>query len=235
MYMAGSRVGILSKILRIKPDEPRQSRVMKNNLLSLIVLVAMGVAGCELPVDTTKEKVDGYLLNKGTPFSVILKTPLSSNTNQRGDPFVTVLKSPYNSKGSQILPGNTEIRGLIKRAVKYEKFGDRASLVLLFDQIILGNGAKIPIVAGLNTSLGMEALKIPGAQMKAMEIVAIGALVGALAGEGTLGKEGLQEGLIIGAGAGMGAVLYSNMKEINLPEGTEIKIKLEEPVVIPKR
>jgi len=208
---------------------------MKNAIQALFVIATITFAGCELPVETTQETPGGYQIKKGTTFTVILKTPLSSNSSQRGDPFITVMKSPYEYKGVQVLAQETEIRGLIKRAVKHAKFGDKASLILLFDQIALDDGTKIPVVAGLNTGKGLEAIKIPGAPMNALKIVAIGALVGALAGEGTLGKEGAQDGLIVGAGAGMGAVLYSNMKEIRLPEGTELKIRMEEPVIIPAR
>ena len=207
---------------------------MKNVIQSLIAIGVMLLAGCEVPVETVKEREDGYQLKKGAAFTVILKTPLSSNTNQRGDLFTTVLKAPFNYKDVQILPQGTEIRGLIKRATKYEKLGDKASLILLLDQIILKDGTKMPVVAGLNTGQGREAIKIPGEAIDALKIVAVGALVGALAGQGTLGKEGVEDGLIIGVGAGMGALLYSNMKEIKLPVGTELKITLEEQVIIPK-
>jgi len=64
-------------------------------------------------------------------------------------------------------------------------------------------------------------------------IVGSGA-VGALLGKETLGKDGGQKGLIIGAGAGTGAVMLSNMKEVKLPEGTELVIKLDYTLLIPK-
>ena len=164
-----------------------------------------------------------------------MKTPLNSNANQRGDQFVTQLKEPLLFKNKTILPKDTEIRGLIKQATKYVKFGDRAGLVLLFDQIILKDGSRMPLVATLDTDQGSAVVKIKGKGMQNAKVVGGSAIVGALIGKGALKEEdGMQKGLIIGAAVGTGAVFLSNMKEINIPQDTELIIKLEEKLIIPK-
>lgn len=118
--------------------------------------------------------------------------------------------------------------------LKYEKFGDRASLLLLFDQVALPDGRRIPMAASLDTEKGTKVVKIKGKEVKDASVVVGSGIVGALVGKKTLSKSGTRKDLITGAGAGAGAVMLSNMKEIRLPEGTELIIKLDEPLIIPK-
>ncbi|MFC1632110.1 hypothetical protein ACFL1I_08095 [Candidatus Omnitrophota bacterium] len=190
--------------------------------------------GCGLLTEPIKETDIGYEVQKDTTLSVILQTPLSSNTNQRGDQFTTQLAQPLVFKEKVILAQNTQVRGLVKRVKKYERLGDRASLFLLFDQIVLSSGMRIPLVASLNTEEGNRVIKIKGKAVKDATIIGGSALVGTVLGRETLGKDGAGQGLIIGAGLGTSAVLLSNMKEIKLPPGTELVIKLDEPLPIPK-
>jgi len=190
--------------------------------------------GCGVLTESVKETSNGYEVQKNTSLKVILQTPLSSNTNERGDQFTTLLAQTLVFKDKTVLPTNTQIRGLVKRVKKYEKLGDRASLFLLFDQIVLSDGMRIPLEASLNTEEGDRVIKIKGKAVKDATIVGGSALVGTMLGREALGKDGAEKGLIVGAGLGTGAVLLSNMKEIKLPSGTELMIKLDEPLLIPK-
>ncbi len=73
--------------------------------------------------------------------------------------------------------------------------------------------------------------------MNDAKIVGGSTLIGGLVGSAVLkgeDQEAAQKGLLVGAAIGTGAVLLSNMKEINLPEGTEIIIKLQEDIFIPE-
>ncbi|MFH1624744.1 MAG: hypothetical protein ABID54_06265 [Pseudomonadota bacterium] len=110
---------------------------------------------------------------------------------------------------------------------------DRSSLLLLFDQISLPDRKHIPLVASLDTEKGAKVIKIKGKEIQNAKVVGGSAIVRALAGKTALGKEGTKKGLLIGAGAGAGAVLLSNMKEVKLPEGTELIIKLDQTLFIP--
>ncbi|MFC1624395.1 hypothetical protein ACFL28_03675 [Candidatus Omnitrophota bacterium] len=198
------------------------------------VVVLTSLMGCGLLTEPVKETSNGYEVQKNTSLKVILQTPLSSNTNERGDQFTTYLAQALVFKEKAILPKDTQICGLVKRVKKYEKFGDRASLFLLFDQIVLSDGMRIPLVASLNTEEGNRAIKIEGKIVKNATIIGGSALVGTVVGRKTLGKDGANTGLIVGAGLGAGAVLLSNMKEIKLPAGTELVIKFDELLLLPK-
>ena len=200
----------------------------------LIILAISFTAGCELFREPVIETSMGYQVKQGTELDVVLQVPLSSNINKRGDQFVTRLVKPLVFNNRPILPKGTEIRGLVKRVAKFEKLGDRASLFLLFDQIVLPDGSRLPIEASLDTEKGQDALKIRGKIVKDATIIGSSALVGTLAGKKTLGKDGEKKGLVVGTVAGAGAVILSNMREVSLPKGTELIVKLDEPLLIPK-
>lgn len=199
-----------------------------------LIILIISFAGCELFKEPIMETSEGYQIKQNTDLGVILQTPLSSNTNKRGDQFVTFLAKPLLFKNKRILPKDTEIRGLVKRVSKYDKLGDRASLLLLFDQIVLPDGRRLPIDASLDTEKGEDVLKIKGKVIKDVTLIGGSALVGTLAGKKVLGKEGEKKGLVVGTVAGAGAVILSNMKEIKLPVGTELIVKLDEAILIPK-
>jgi len=209
----------------------------KNIILTVIFLVFISTLGCELQLNTIKKVQDGFQIPKGASLTLILQSPLNSNVNHRGDIFVTKLKEPLKWKDNVLLPQGTEIHGLVKRATKYEKFGDKASLALLFDQLILSVDRRIPLSASLDTENGNNVIKVKGKALKNAKIVGGSTLIGGLVGSAVLkgeDQEAVQKGLLIGAALGTGAVLISNMKEINLPEETEIIIKLEENLFIPE-
>ena len=208
---------------------------MKTFLKILICSCFVLNFNCEIPQKSITELVDCYEIKAGTTLVIILKTPLSSNINVRGDLFTTHLKEPFLLDDKTILTQGVEINGLVKRTKKFEKFGDRSSLFLLFDQLVLADGKKIPMSASLDTDSKEKVIKInDDNEKKNMKIIGGSALIGAITG-GMLGdREGAGKGLLIGAAAGAGAVMLSKMMEIKLPEGTELTLKLDEKLIIPK-
>jgi hypothetical protein len=206
---------------------------MKNTLILSVVVVAIFFSGCEWFVDTVQETPTDYRIEKDKKLTVVLQEPLSSNSNKRGDSFISELKEPIIFKEKTILPKNTQIRGLVKKALKFEKLGDRANLLLLFDQLVLPNGEKIPLAASLDTDKGSKGIKIKGKTVKNATIIGGSALMGSLAGR-TRSEKSAKQGLIIGAVAGTSVVLLSNAREVKLPVGTELTIKLDKSLIIPK-
>ena len=100
----------------------------KRGLILLIIISIACLAGCEFIRQPIKETPTAYQVQKGTTMIVILKPPLGSNENQRGDQFVGSLKHPISFKGKFIISKGSEIKGLVKRVIKYEKFGDRVNV-----------------------------------------------------------------------------------------------------------
>jgi hypothetical protein len=205
---------------------------MKKIIFALVFVLFIGCDSIEKSIVETSE---AFILNPGVNISVILKTPLSTNKNERGDKFISSLKKPITYQGQTILAEGTEIQGLVKRVTKHEKFGDRAGFALIFDQIVLSDGMKLPLAASLDTDKGSEVIKSSEKEINNAKIVGGSTIVGAMVGKAALGKGGTQKGIILGAAAGTSAVIIGNMKEVNLTAGTELILKLDEPLIIPKQ
>ncbi len=208
---------------------------MKKRLFFLVIIIITFVFlyGCEYFSETVQETSEGFRIQQGKNLVVILQTALSSNLNKRGDSFLTELKEPVIFKDKIVLPEKTQIGGLVKRATKFEKLGSRATLFLLFDQIILPDGKRIPLAASLDTKKGSKVIRIKGKAVKDATVIGGGALLGSLAAKSS-GRNSAKQGLVVGAVAGTGAVFLSNALEVKLPVGTELTIELDQPLVIPK-
>ena len=200
-----------------------------------VLIIILSLFSCEGIVPPVAEIDDSYRLNKGINLTVILQNPLSSNENHRGDQFSTRLKESVTFKNHVILSKNTEIRGMVKRVDIFEKYGDQASLLLLFDQIVIQDSIRIPMLASLDTEKGAGVIKIKGQELKNVKIIGGSAVIGALIGNIALEEKGTEKGLIIGATIGAGAAILSNMKEAKLPQGTELVLELSESTLIPKQ
>jgi hypothetical protein len=90
---------------------------------------------------------------------------------------------------------------LVKRVIQFEKLGDRASLLLLFDQMVLDDGTVIPIVASLDTKQGAQAVKVKGQALRNAKIVGHSTLAGKLVGDAVIKGQGAEKGLAIGVPA----------------------------------
>ena len=207
---------------------------MKPLIKLLIFLVIICFFGCQPLSGPVTETTDGYSIQKGTNLTLVLETPLNSNVNKRGDQFVSRIKKPLLFKDKPVLSKETEIRGLVKRVTKFEKLGDRAGILLLFDQLVLASGERLPINSSLDTEKGYEVIRIKGKALKSTGVIGGSAIVGAMVGDRVLEDKGAEKGLLVGAAAGTTAVILANMKEVNLPVGTEVIIKLDEDIIIPK-
>ena len=134
---------------------------MNKILLSFFIIVVASF-GCEGLIPPVEEIGDNYRLTQGTALTVILQNPLNSSENHRGDQFSTRLKESISLKNHTILPINIEIKGIVKRVDKFERFGDRASLLLIFDQIVMQDSIRIPMSASLDTKEGTGVIKMKG-------------------------------------------------------------------------
>ncbi len=204
------------------------------NLLPIIFPTIIFLSGCNALQGPVKETADSFEVKQGTELVIILRESLSCNTNKRGDVFTAKLKEQISLGDRVVLPAETGIRGLITGVNKYVKLGDRASLLLVFDQIAFPDGRVLPMDASLDTDKGASSIRVKGKEMQDAKVLGKHAVVGALAGRALLEEKGAEKGILVGAAVGMGAVFLSNSKAITLPEGTEFNIRLNENLIIPK-
>jgi len=162
-------------------------------------------------------------LDEGTEFFVRLEAPLSSATARPEDRFEASVPQPVRAGRSTAIPAGTRIRGIVTDVEPAHRPSKGGRLELAFDAIYLGR-ARLDIRARV-ISID-EDQDGPGTAGKA----GIGAVLGGVLGGIFGGKKGAIVGTILG---GSGAVVGTKGDEVNLPEGTLIRVRLDRPLTIP--
>lgn len=91
-----------------------------------------------------------YALAPGTAFHVLIQTPISTEVSQAEDPVEAIATQKLYLYEELIIPKNTRFMGkIIRLEAPFE--GKDAVLSVIFNEIILENGEKLPIVAHVRT------------------------------------------------------------------------------------
>jgi hypothetical protein len=202
--------------------------------LSLIAAVALSAA-CHTPRESSPETDAGngavgkpeavepaLTIPEGSTLPVALETSLSSAANKAGDTVLGTLVSDVTSDGRVLAPAGSELRGRVTAAVSSGRVKGRARLAFAFDTLVV-DGRPHPISARA-TDITAEKSTKQDATIIGGSAVA-GGIIGAIAD----GKGGAGKGALIGGAAGTGAVLATRGKQVSLPAGTQINIKLTAP------
>ena len=156
----------------------------------------------------------------GQEMDVRLQTPLSSETATVEQRFEATTVVDMMQNGRVLVPAGSTVRGIVS-AVKQPGRVDRVgSLTLSFDQMVV-NGREYPI-RGMATQI-YESGGIREEAGTAGAGAGVGAVVGGLLG----GVKGAVIGAVIGAG---GAVAATEGKDVHLPAGSMIRIRLDQAV-----
>lgn len=159
----------------------------------------------------------------GTQLSLVLETPLASETSRAGDRVEARVERATSDEGRVLLPGGTVLKGHVLEARPSGRVSGKARVIVAFDQIVVRgrtqrlDTTEIEAVAG--DSHGRDAAIIGGG-------TAAGAIIGGIAG----GGKGAGKGAIIGGLAGAGAVLGTKGKEIELPAGSRWTVRVKDGV-----
>jgi hypothetical protein len=187
------------------------------------------------PTDGTVTVADGAVLR------IRLENTISTRTSRQGDPFTAVVTEPiYLPDSSTVaVPAGAKISGSVTRVLRPGRVKGTAELHLRYDRLTMPGGTDFTMSAttsGIidpkvgkvdpsegtmkgNTSKGRDGATIGGS-------AAGGAVIGAVVGGGV----GAAVGAAIGAGVGAGGVLVTRGKDIDLPSGTNLQIKLIQPL-----
>ncbi len=163
----------------------------------------------------------------GTRLPVILDTRVGSDTSRVEDAVQAHLSRPLIVRGQTVLPAGSRVSGVVTDATRSAKVKGRAHVAVRFDTLTpRGNEEHYRIHTA---SVGRTA---PGTKKKdALEIAgpaAGGAIIGALVG----GKKGAAVGTAVGGGAGTAVVLSTRGKEVRLPKGAALTLRLSEPLTV---
>jgi hypothetical protein len=158
----------------------------------------------------------------GQELDVRLQSTLSSETAAVEQRFEATTAVDLMQDGRVIVPAGSIVRGVVsgvKQAGRIERAG---SLTLSFDQMVV-NGREIPIRATATSVFESGGIR------EEAGTAGVGAGAGAVIGGLLGGVKGAIVGAVIGAG---GAVAATDGKDITLPAGSIIRIRLDSPVYV---
>lgn len=175
--------------------------------------------------DTSPSQVSGSVRNQipvGQELDVRLQTTLDSETAQVEDRFSATTVADLMQGNRVLVPAGSVVRGVVRdvdRATRTDRTGE---LQLSFDEIVI-DGESYDIRANAVDPVESEGLRGEAARIGAGS--AVGAIVGGILG----GVKGAITGVLIGAG---GTIVATEGKDVELPAGTILRIRLDTPVTI---
>jgi len=153
---------------------------------------------------------------------VRLQTPLSSETATAEQRFESTTAVDLMQNGRVLVPAGTLVRGVVSAVDKADRIDRSGSLQLSFDQMVV-NGREIPMRA-----TATQVFESGGIREEA-GTAGVGAGVGGIIGGVIGGVKGAILGAVIGAG---GAIAATDGKDITLPAGAIVRIRLNSPVTV---
>jgi hypothetical protein len=161
-------------------------------------------------------------LEEGTTILVRLDQPLSSRTARREDRVDASVAEPVRVAGVLALPAGTQVRGVVRDVAPAERPSKGGRLEMEFDAVYLDDAR-----------LGMRGrvAEITEGGSRPQK-AGIGAVLGGVIGGILGGRSGAIAGLVLGGG---GAVVATKGDDVELPAGAVLAVRLERPLVVPRR
>lgn len=166
-------------------------------------------------------------LPAGTALPLTLRTSIGSATSNVEDQVRATLRSAVKSGGVEALPAGTVVLGHVTGAQRSAKVKGRATVAFRFTRVDLpGEGG--------TTNIRTETVSRTAAGTKKEDAAKIGggAVGGAIIGGILGGGDGAAKGAAIGGAGGTGVVLATRGKEVSLPAGTPLSVKLTQPLTL---
>jgi hypothetical protein len=157
----------------------------------------------------------------GTELSVRLEETLSSKNAVVEDRFRASVQRPVRIDDAIAIPAGTELRGIVRAAQRAERPQKAGRLEVDFDSLYVGQ-------TRIDLRTSVEALQDDEPSDVARK-AGIGAVLGGVVGGLLKGRTGA----IVGVLAGGGAVVAQKGEDVELPEGTILKVRVERPLVVP--
>jgi hypothetical protein len=158
----------------------------------------------------------------GQEIDLRLQSMLSSETAKPEQRFEATTAVDIVQNGQVLIPAGSVVRGVVSSVNPAGRIDRSGSLTLSFDQITV-RGRQIPI-RGMATQI-FESGGIREEVGTAGAGAGIGGVIGGLLG----GLKGAVLGAVIGAG---GAIAATDGKDIELPAGSIIRVRLDAPVTV---
>jgi hypothetical protein len=158
----------------------------------------------------------------GTEMDVRLTNSLNSGTAQVEDRFEGTTLVDLNINGRNVIPAGAVMRGVVSSVEPATRTNRTAKMTVSFDQMTV-NGRMYPIRGTVTQAIQGEGIKGETGR------IATGAGAGAILGGILGGVKGAVLGAVIGGG---GITAATEGKEIDLPQGTVLRVRLDSPVSV---
>lgn len=162
----------------------------------------------------------GLNVPNGTEMAVRLETSLSSRTARREDRVEGTIVDPVRIDGRTAIPAGARVRGIVNEVEAAGRASSGGRIGLTFDQLLLPDGRRVDIRSSV-ASIEEEGLDKKRA--------GLGAVIGGILGGVLDGKKGALIGVLVGGG---GAVVADKGREVELPAGTVVNLRLDRPVAV---
>jgi hypothetical protein len=163
----------------------------------------------------------------GTRLPIVLDTTVGSATSQVEQRVQAHLARPIVVQGQTVLGQGSQVSGVVTDATRSGRVKGRAHIAVRFDTLVpRGDDERYHMQTATISRMAAATKKKDALEIGAP--AAGGAIIGGLVG----GKKGALIGTAAGGGAGTAVVLSTRGKEISLPRGTALTLKLSEPLTV---
>jgi len=175
-------------------------------------------------VGTTGAQSTGsaYEVPVGTEIDARLQQRLDSGTAKVEDRFDATTMVDLQANGRTVVPAGSVLRGVITSVDPATRTNRTGRLTVSFDQLTV-NGRSYPIRGTVTQALESEGIK--GEAGRIGTGAGVGAIIGGILG----GFKGALAGILIGGG---GTVVATEGKDVDLPVGTVLRVRLDSPLNI---
>jgi len=155
-----------------------------------------------------------------TELDARLANVLSSGTAQVEDRFEATTAADLVIDGRTLVPAGSLMRGVVSSVESAGRLNRTAKMTVTFDQLTV-DGRSYPIRGTVTQAIEGEGIRgdVPRAGVGA----GVGAIIGGILG----GFKGAMAGILIGGG---GTIAATEGKEVELPQGTVLRVRIESPV-----
>jgi hypothetical protein len=161
----------------------------------------------------------------GTEMDVRLQSNLNSGKAQVEDRFEATTLVDLGVSGRTVIPAGSVVRGVVTSVEPATRTNRTGRLTVSFDQVTVG-GRAYPMRATVTQALESEGIRGEAGRIGAG--AGVGAIIGGILG----GFRGALAGILIGGG---GTIAATEGEEVNLPQGTTLRLRLDSPLQIPAR
>jgi len=195
--------------------------------LTFCALITSTIGGVPVLADSATRAIT---LPAGTRLAVVLDTAVASNTSRTEQPLSGHLSRAVLVNGVVVAPAGSIVHGYVTSARRSGKVKGRAYIGIRFTELSpKGSGERYRIQTA---AIGRQA---PATKAADAAKIAAPAAGGAIIGGLIRGGKGALVGSAIGGGGGTAVVLSTRGKEVGIPRGSALGVRLVSPITMKVR